>query len=336
MDIEIGSPLRPWRQKAAAEFLAREALDYDPAIPFTVNLLDDDKIVGTGSLDGNICKCIAIDPAYQGEGLTATIITQLRQEAFRQGLRHLFLYTKPKNRFMFEGLSFYRVAETADTLLMENVKGGVQQFVAKLEQPEVPGTVGAIVANCNPFTLGHRYLVEQAAAQVDTLHLFVLSEDKSFFPAADRMMLVKQGVADLKNVIVHPTGDYLISAATFPTYFLPNREAATEVQCLLDIAVFTQYFIPKFGITTRYVGTEPRSPMTGQYNKALKQYLPIPVREVPRLEVNKEPVSASTVRATMKENPALLKNLVPDTTYDYLIHFLKEDPSCKNAEQPTF
>ena len=107
MDIEIGSPLRPWRQKAVAEFLAREALDYDPAIPFTVNLLDDDKIVGTGSLDGNICKCIAIDPAYQGEGLTATIITQLRQEAFRRGLRHLFLYTKPRNRMLFEPLFFY-------------------------------------------------------------------------------------------------------------------------------------------------------------------------------------------------------------------------------------
>jgi len=230
MDIEIGSPLRPWRQKAVAEFLSREALDYDPAIPFTVNLLDDDKIVGTGSLDGNICKCIAIDPAYQGEGLTATIITQLRQEAFRRGLRHLFLYTKPKNRFMFEGLSFYRVAETADTLLMENVKGGVQQFVASLEQPETPGTVGAIVANCNPFTLGHRYLVEQAAAQVDTLHLFVLSEDKSFFPAADRMMLVQQGVADLKNVIVHPTGDYLISAATFPTYFIKDKDRIPEIR----------------------------------------------------------------------------------------------------------
>ena len=149
MEIETGAPLRPWRQKAVAEFLSREALDYDPAIPFTVNLLEDDRIVATGSLDGNICKCIAVDPAFQGEGLTATIITQLRQEAFRRGLRHLFLYTKPKNRFLFQGLSFYPVAETPDTLLMENVRDGVGQFVASLERPEHPGTVGAIVANCN-------------------------------------------------------------------------------------------------------------------------------------------------------------------------------------------
>ncbi len=322
MDIEIGSPLRPWRQKAVAEFLAREALDYDPAIPFTVNLLDDDKIVATGSLDGNICKCIAVDPAYQGEGLTATVITQLRQEAFRQGLRHLFLYTKPKNRFMFEGLSFYRVAETADTLLMENVKGGVQQFVAKLPRPETAGTVGAIVANCNPFTLGHRYLVEQAAAQVDTLHLFVLSEDKSFFPAADRFMLVQQGVAHLKNVLVHPTGDYLISAATFPTYFIKDKDRIPQIRCQLDLEVFANHFAPALGITRRFVGTEPLCAVTDAYNRQMLELLPqkgIEVTLVPRKEQDGAPISASRVRALLEEqNWAALETLVPPTTLDYL------------------
>ena len=322
MDIEIGSPLRPWRQKAVAEFLAREALDYDPAIPFTVNLLDDDKIVATGSLDGNICKCIAVDPAYQGEGLTATIITQLRQEAFRRGLRHLFLYTKPKNRFMFESLSFYRVAETADTLLMENVKAGVSQFVAGLERPEHAGTAGAIVANCNPFTLGHRYLVEQAAAQVDTLHLFVLSEDKSFFPAADRMMLVQQGVADLKNVIVHPTGDYLISAATFPTYFIKDKDRIPEIRCQLDLEVFANHFAPALGITRRFVGTEPLCQVTDSYNRQMLEILPkkgIDVTLIQRKELGGAPISASRVRALLEErNWAELQTLVPETTLAYL------------------
>ena len=322
MDIEIGAPLRPWRQKAVAQFLARESLDYDPAIPFTVNLLDDDNIVATGSLEGNICKCIAVDPAYQGEGLTATIITQLRQEAFRQGLRHLFLYTKPKNRFLFEGLSFYRVAETADTLLMENVKGGVQQFVAKLPRPEQSGTVGAIVANCNPFTLGHRYLVEQAAAHVDTLHLFVLSEDKSFFPAADRMMLVQQGVADLPNVIVHPTGDYLISAATFPTYFIKDKDRIPEIRCQLDLEVFANHFAPALGITRRFVGTEPLSPVTDAYNRQMMDFLPkkgIEVTLIQRKELGGAPISASRVRALLEEQDwAQLETLVPPTTLSYL------------------
>lgn len=322
MELEIGAPLRPWRQKAVAEFLARESLDYDPAIPFTVNLLEDDRIVATGSLDGNICKCIAVDPAMQGEGLTATIITQLRQEAFRRGLRHLFLYTKPKNRFLFEGLSFYPVAETPDTLLMENVRDGVKQFVSGLEKPEDPGMVGAIVANCNPFTLGHRYLVEQAAAQVDTLHLFVLSEDKSLFPAADRLELVQKGVADLKKVFVHPTGDYLISAATFPTYFIKDKERIPEIRCQLDLEVFVRHFAPALGITRRFVGTEPLSPVTDAYNRQLLAFLPahgVEVTVVPRKELDGAPISASRVRALLEERDwDGLARLVPPTTLTYL------------------
>ena len=322
MEIETGAPLRPWRQKAVAEFLSREALDYDPAIPFTVNLLEDDRIVATGSLDGNICKCIAVDPAFQGEGLTATIITQLRQEAFRRGLRHLFLYTKPKNRFLFQGLSFYPVAETPDTLLIENVQDGVGQFVASLERPERPGTVGAIVANCNPFTLGHLYLAEQAAAAVDTLHLFVLSEDKSFFPAADRLELVRQGVAHLKNVFVHPTGDYLISAATFPTYFIKDKDRVPEIRCRLDLEIFANYFAPALGITRRFVGTEPLSPVTDAYNRQMMAFLPqkgIQVTLIPRKELDGGPISASRVRALLETRDwAALERLVPPTTFAYL------------------
>lgn len=322
MEIETGAPLRPWRQKAVAEFLSREALDYDPAIPFTVNLLEDDRIVATGSLDGNICKCIAVDPAFQGEGLTATIITQLRQEAFRRGLRHLFLYTKPKNRFLFQGLSFYPVAETPDTLLMENVRDGVGQFVASLERPEHPGTVGAIVANCNPFTLGHLYLAEQAAAAVDTLHLFVLSEDKSFFPAADRLELVRQGVAHLKNIFVHPTGDYLISAATFPTYFIKDKDRVPEIRCRLDLEIFANHFAPALGITRRFVGTEPLSPVTDAYNRQMMAFLPpkgIQVTLIPRKELDGGPISASRVRALLETRDwAALERLVPPTTFAYL------------------
>ena len=322
MEIETGAPLRPWRQKAVAEFLSREALDYDPAIPFTVNLLEDDRIVATGSLDGNICKCIAVDPAFQGEGLTATIITQLRQEAFRRGLRHLFLYTKPKNRFLFQGLSFYPVAETPDTLLMENVRDGAGQFVASLERPEHPGTVGAIVANCNPFTLGHLYLAEQAAAAVDTLHLFVLSEDKSFFPAADRLELVRQGVAHLKNIFVHPTGDYLISAATFPTYFIKDKDRVPEIRCRLDLEIFANHFAPALGITRRFVGTEPLSPVTDAYNRQMMAFLPpkgIQVTLIPRKELDGGPISASRVRALLETRDwAALERLVPPTTFAYL------------------
>jgi [citrate (pro-3S)-lyase] ligase len=223
---------------------------------------------------------------------------------------------------MFSSLFFYPIAKTEDVLLMENKQDGIQSFSEDLPKKDTEGTVGAAVMNCNPFTKGHRYLIETAAKQCDQLYVFVLSEDKSEFSAKDRLEMVKRGTEDLPNVTVLPTGPYLISSATFPTYFLKEREKATQVQCLLDIAVFTKYFAPKFGITHRFVGTEPLSPMTNAYNEALKQHLPhagIELHEIPRLEADGAPVSASRVRALLQEgNTEALAQLLPETTLAYL------------------
>lgn len=51
--------------------------------------------------------------------------------------------------------------------------------------------------NANPFTNGHRYLIQQAAAQCDWLHLFLVKEDSSRFPYEDRLDLVLKGTADI-------------------------------------------------------------------------------------------------------------------------------------------
>ena len=166
--------------------------------------------------------------------------------------------------------------------------------------------------NCNPFTKGHRYLIETAAAECDRLYVFVLSEDKSEFSAKDRLEMVRLGTADISNVTVLPTGPYLISSATFPTYFLKERDKAQQIHCLLDIEIFCQYFVPKFGITHRYIGTEPLSAMTNQYNEALLAHLPqkgISVRQIPRMELDGIPVSASAVRkALVEENTEALES----------------------------
>ena len=120
----------------------------------------------------------------------------------------------------------------------ERMACGVKRFVEAIERPSSAGTVGAVVANCNPFTKGHRYLMETAASQCDFLHVFVLSAEKSLFPASLRFKMVKRGTSHLKNVAVHPTGDYLISAATFPDYFLKDRARVDDVKCELDLAIF--------------------------------------------------------------------------------------------------
>lgn len=322
MDIELTSRPSGRKNDAWTAFLRRAGLTPDAGVEATALIWEDGELIAAGSRQDNVLKCIAVDPAHQGEDLTAALLTQLRKDALAAGHRHLFLYTKPGNRAMFSSLFFYPVAKTEQVLLMENRRNGIQEFLAGLEAPKTDGIIGAVVMNCNPFTRGHRYLIETAAKECDWLYVFVLSEDKSLFPAADRLALVRAGTTDLGNVTVHPTGPYLISSATFPTYFLKDQSTFETIHCRLDIEVFSGCFVPKFGITRRYVGSEPLSAVTNQYNEALRTYLPakgVELRLLPRMENEQGPISASAVRALLHTNrPELLKTLVPETTFAYL------------------
>ena len=324
MEIEVAAGLRGAKQKAWETLLTACGLKSDEPVDRTVLIWDGDRLAATGSRQRNVLKCIAVDPAYQGEGLMGTLITHLRQDAFEAGESHLFLYTKPSNKFQFQSLFFYPIVQTDNVLLMENRKNGVHSFLEGLPTVHKGEKIGACVMNCNPFTLGHRHLIREAAKECDWVYVFVLSEDASRFSAADRLEMVRLGTKDLPNVTVYPTGPYLISSATFPTYFLKDREQAGQVYCRLDIEVFLNYFVPKFSITHRYVGTEPLSPMTSLYNASLNAFLPdrgVCVREIPRLETDGAPISATTVRALLDagEKQALEK-LLPPTT----IHYLQE------------
>ena len=306
-------------------FLRVAALKPDGDLDQTVTVWDEGEIIACGSRKGNLLKCIAVDPARQGEGLTATVLTELKQEAFREGYQQLFLYTKPRNRMLFAPLFFYPVAQTDGVLLMESTRNGIQNFLTGLDPaPEKQGKTGCIVMNADPFTLGHQYLAETAAAQCDRLYIFVLSEDRGTFSAGERLRLVKAGTAHLNNVTVYPTGPYLISAATFPKYFLKDRETAQREHYLLDLAVFTRWFVPHFGITHRFAGTEPTCVVTGGYNRAMEEILPragVEFLEIPRKQVQDGAISASTVRREIQAgNLQMLKNLVPEATYQSILN----------------
>lgn len=304
-------------------FLRSHALEPGDDAQFTVILRDGEDIAAVGSRSGNILKYIAVSPEHRGEGLTAAVLTELRKNAFSAGERRLFLYTKPENRLMFEALRFYAVAETDSVLLLEDRRDGLKSFLASLPRPERSGTVGAAVMNCNPFTLGHRYLIQRACESCDTLYVFVLSEDRSMFSAADRMELVRRGTADMDNVIVCPTGDYLISSATFPDYFLRERTGASQAQCALDCEIFG-IFARELGITVRFAGSEPESEITECYNRSMERLLPplgVRFEEIPRLEgADGTVISAARVRALLRAGqPERLRSLLPETSYDYLI-----------------
>ena len=304
------------------EFLKTAGLSCDEDVKETVLLWDNDCLIGTGSRDGNLLKLIAISPEHQGEDLTSLLLSELTKGAFSEGYNHLFLYTKPENEKMFQSLFFYTVAKTENVLLMENRKNGINDFLAEISEKNSDGIIGSIVMNANPFTLGHRFLIETASKKCDKLYVFVVSEDKSLFSSFDRIEMVKLGTEDLANVIVLPTGPYLVSSATFPTYFLKEREKASEVQCLLDVEIFLKYFVPSFSISCRFVGTEPLSPTTNLYNEALKRCLNnsgIKVFEIPRLQKNGDVISASRVRELLVHGEAEdVESLVPSTTFKYL------------------
>ena len=323
MYIELLSELNGTKLNIWKEFLANSSLTPDSLINRTVLIWDNDTLVATGSRYESVLKCMAVDEKRQGEGLTATLVTALRNDAFSEGIRHLFLYTKPKNKLIFEDLFFYPVAQTEDVLLMEDKKDGINKFLDGFKENNTSGKTGCIVMNCNPFTLGHLYLAESAAKECDRLYIFVVSEDKSTFSAKDRIEMVKRGTAHIQNAVVLPTGPYLISSATFPTYFLKEKESIAEIKCLLDIEIFARYYAKKFNIAMRFAGTEPLSQSTAQYNEAMRKFLPshgIDFKEIPRLEKSGAPISASRVRSLIDSKKTKeLKDLLPDTTYDFLL-----------------
>lgn len=180
------------------------------------------------------------------------------------------------------------------------------------------GNIGSIVMNCNPFTLGHRYLIEYAAKQVSFLIIFVVEEDVSLFTFEERFAMVCNGTADLKNVKVVPSGDFILSKRSFPEYFIKETDEDIVKNTENDITLFAEKIAPVLGITHRFLGEEPEDPVTNIYNQAMKRILPaygIQVIEIPRKKDKQTVISASLVRKCLEENDlSQLDTLVPEST----------------------
>ena len=189
--------------------------------------------------------------------------------------------------------------------------------------PSEDTVCGGIVMNCNPFTKGHRYLIEHAASQVDRLYVFVVEEDKSFFKFNDRFEMVKQGSADLNNVVVVPSGKFIISALTFPEYFMKDYVKEKNFDVTMDLEIFCKYIAAPLNIKKRFAGQEPFDPVTSNYNENMHKILPLygmEFCEIPRLAIDDEHViNATEVRRLLKEgNLNVIKEYVPETTFNIL------------------
>lgn len=285
-------------------------------------ILDESgQVIGTGSCFGNTLRCFAVSREHQGEGLLNQIITHLIEIQCARGNLHLFLYTKAESAKFFEDLGFCEITRVENRLVfMENRPDGFERYLRGLEAAKTTGKSAAVVMNANPFTRGHQYLVEKAAAACDTLHLFIVSEDASLVPFFVRKKLVAEGVKHLPNVVLHDSGPYIISNATFPSYFLKDEAAVIDGHARLDLAVFTR-IAGALNITARYVGEEPASQVTGLYNKIMREQLPkagIDCIVVPRKEADGKAISASTVRQCLQSDDwDTLKTLLPQTSLAY-------------------
>lgn len=361
MEIQTLNPTTPRQRQRIEAFLKRNGLRFDDMHYYAAITDDDGEMIAGGGLKGNVIKCVAVDDAHKGEAIANTLISHLIAHANEEGHSNVMLFTKPKNRQLFESLSFRLLAEAPEAVLMETGIGGINNMVEQLKKIKEEGEVckennqeckkeektnrnittpqhlnpstpqpltttthlrGVVVMNCNPFTLGHRYLIEQAAKQVERLFVMVVREDCSLFAYAERKAMVEQGVAHLKNVTVIDGSEYAISQATFPTYFLKRLDDAADTQMLLDLDLFRRHIAPALGTTVRFVGTEPTDRLTRRYNQLMHEVL-ADVREIVRLEKEGNAVSASRVRKAMEQGDmSTIRQLVPPTTLPYIIAHL--------------
>ena len=229
------------------EFLAKHHLNYEDDIEAAFGVFDsDDNLTGCGCCAGNLLKCFAVDESLRGQNALGSLVSRLVENRFEAGHYDLFVITRPKNKVLFTSCGFYPLAETEAVLMLENKKSGLDNYYKKfLAGTDTDENVGCIVMNCNPFTKGHLALITYAAKSCSLLHIFVVEENRSCFPFADRLRLVREGTDHLPNVIVHPSGPYMISNATFPTYFLKDCEDAAKIQSELDITLFASRIAPE-------------------------------------------------------------------------------------------
>lgn len=358
MNILELHPTIPRQRRQIEMFLQTNGLRYDD-VDYYAAIVDEssDEMIAGGGLKGSVIKCVAVADGHKGEAVANVIVSHLIAKANAEGCQCVKLYTKPNNRQLFESLSFRLIAESPNAILMETGVGGIEKYSEELRvkseelrvKSEELGVrsdelgvkseelkndesvvsnarkpIGAIVMNANPFTLGHRFLVEQSSELVERLYVVVVREDCSMFSYNERKAMVSQGVRDIGNVVVVDGSDYAVSAATFPTYFLKQLSDATDTQIILDLDLYRRRIAPALGATIRFFGSEPTDPLTRRYNELMHQQLGEEhVHEIQRKQQEGSAISASRVRKAMMEGclwDAI--QLVPPTTIPYIIGHL--------------
>ena len=326
----------PAIRRQVEDFLGSNGLRLGEVDLYLAVLSREGTILAGGGLRRDIIKCLAVSAAARSLGLSVPLVSRLISEASERGFTNVKVFTKPENRSLFESLGFRLLAEAPKAILMENGRG-LEDYCSYLRGHRAPGV---IVMNANPFTRGHKYLVEQASPVV----VIPVQEDVSRFPYNERLAMIRSGCDGVADVV--EGSDYQISAATFPTYFLKDLSDAAETQMRLDIDLFGRHIAPAIGARVRYVGSEPADPLTARYNALMKELLPaygVQLVEIPRLTYSPDCstdsstspsaplrmteglVTATRVRALLDAGQFKAASaLTPESTWPYLLADLAE------------
>ena len=255
-----------------------------------------------------------------GYAVAAKLVAQdLIRNSFAPGK----VLLKTGTEFSASHLTKY-LKKNVDRGFESEVKKYTEEILCDYPAGESIKRCGAIVMNCNPFTVGHRYLIEYAAERVDRLYIFVVEENKSVFDFQDRFEMVRAGTKDLANVVVVPSGKFVISAYTFPEYFMKDYVKERDIDISGDIRIFCKYIAPALSIHTRFAGEEPLDPVTARYNETMAEILPAYGMEfsaIPRMTLKDHGVvNATAVRKLLEEKKyEEIREFVPETTYNILM-----------------
>lgn len=310
-------------KQRVADFLAGFGLKFEDADQ-TLYMEEGGKIAATLSAKGYILKCLAVGSEYRSENLAATLVSDMITRLHAAGVYHYQVFTKPEYKPVFASLGFKTITEDDKVVSLEggegDINGAIGEMLVQMKfslgiTDPVNCDIGCVVLNGDPFTNGHLSLVEYAASLHKFVLVFVLEEEGSYFSFKERYAMAYLALKPLSRVLVLPSSKYIVSASTFPGYFLKTVDETTAEYAKYDAALFKKYFMPGLGIKKRYVGSEETDYMR-VYNNALKEVLGDGLEIVPRFKENGEIISAKKVRALLKEGkPDEALEFIPRNNY---------------------
>lgn len=314
-------------------FLQEFQLNYTE-VDLTIVAWKQNKIIGVCSKKNNLIKNIAIADEYKGLNIANTMVTMVIKAIWQEDYKNIFVITKFENKKIFFDLNFKLIYENEKISFLAVNDADYKSYKDYILNLEYKSKTAFIILNANPMTLGHRYLIDQAAKENDLVYLIPVNEDSSFFTTTERIEIISENIKDINNVKLLNGTDYLISKNLFPSYFLQSDEDSIREQAMLDANLFCDFVSGKKNIC-RYVGDEPFSKTTNKYNLILNEVLNnknITLKIIKRCEINEKPISASKVReAIFNKDLKTVKQMVSTKTFAIISNekFLK-----RAQEQP--